>query len=404
MCTAVDFIGRNVALDRTKASSRDGRLSRFAGLVLAGCCVSIFSSHVLAADPPGNSVPPEEPAAFKRVLASWRARKERFRTLHLQLSTRLASPKLQRFNAHIEVWADRQKRYRIVSKTDADGETRCRAFDGVTSHELTTRDNSSVGQFRKGDDRREVGTWLLAVLPLAGIGGDRGELRFMTENAILDGKHFVKLQRLGRETVDTFWIDPARDDLVGYWERQFQNGQRTAISIDYRRDAKYGWLPTAWHETQKFPAWNRTISVTKLAIDEDLPDAFFQPAFPPGAIVFDEIRVEKYVAAKDGSKLNRLPFDSPASMRIDEILEQTADFTIEPEPLKDAIDFIQQRYQIAVAIGRVPLRGLQTEVKAQTAGIKVRRLLETLLEQSKVPLNYEVQKGVLAIEAAAVPK
>jgi len=45
-----------------------------------------------------------------------------------------------------------------------------------------------------------------------------------------------------------------------------------------------------------------------------------------------------------------LRVESPVERRISEALDQTVDFSIEPEPLKDAIDFIAQRYQIPVLL------------------------------------------------------
>ncbi len=40
----------------------------------------------------------------------------------------------------------------------------------------------------------------------------------------------------------------------------------------------------------------------------------------------------------------------PTERRISEALDQTVDFNIDPQPLKDAIDFIAQRYQIPIIL------------------------------------------------------
>ena len=40
----------------------------------------------------------------------------------------------------------------------------------------------------------------------------------------------------------------------------------------------------------------------------------------------------------------------PIQRRISEALDQTVEFDIDPEPLKDAIDFIAQRYQIPIIL------------------------------------------------------
>jgi hypothetical protein len=86
---------------------------------------------------------------------------------------------------------------------------------------------------------------------------------------------------------------------------------------------------------------------------------------------------------------------------IEEALDQTVDFTIEPEPLKDAIDFIAQRYHIPILLNTKVLEDASidtsAEVKMPYAGMKLRDLLKLLLEQGSQPLSYAIEDGILRI-------
>jgi hypothetical protein len=376
----------------------------------AGWLIGGWLARAMADDSVAGESAAAEPPAFRRILTNWRARHDRFKTLHFELRSHYAHPVLERLDARYEIWLDRRMHYQIATENAAEHETRQNAFDGVTSREIVLRNASGVGKFAKGDDglplqEPAVEALLMAMLPAAETGSDRHEVRFITENAILDGKHFVKLERGGaRLPLDTYWIDPARGDVVVNWERRWPNLQWRINSIECRHDEKYGWIPATWNETTNYPSWGRSFRVTKYEINEDLPAGIFAPAFPPGTLVFDKDGTEKFVLAKDGQKRDRVKFDSAQTMHVDEILEQTTDFEIAPEPVKDAIDFIQQRYQINLAIERQLLYGLNKQVKPQSSGIKVRRLIESLLQQSPIPLRYEVRRGALVIEPANRPK
>lgn len=87
--------------------------------------------------------------------------------------------------------------------------------------------------------------------------------------------------------------------------------------------------------------------------------------------------------------------------RIEAALEATADFTIEPEGLKDAVEFIAQRYQIPILFDTQSLDNANIdtsiEVKMPIAGLKVRQLLALLLRQLPQRLGFDIQDGVLQI-------
>ncbi len=87
--------------------------------------------------------------------------------------------------------------------------------------------------------------------------------------------------------------------------------------------------------------------------------------------------------------------------KIEEALDQTVDFAIEPEPLKDALDFIAQRYQIPVLLDTKVLEDAavdtSAEVKMPYSGMKLRNLLKLLLEQAAQPLSYAIEDDILRI-------
>ncbi|HEV8002999.1 MAG TPA: hypothetical protein VGP63_24145 [Planctomycetaceae bacterium] len=93
--------------------------------------------------------------------------------------------------------------------------------------------------------------------------------------------------------------------------------------------------------------------------------------------------------------------ESKPEQRINEALDQQVDFQIEPQSLKDAIDFIAARYQIPIVIDQKSLDDANvdttTEVKGNFPGIKLRNLFKLLLEQLSAPLTYVIEEEVLKI-------
>ncbi len=87
--------------------------------------------------------------------------------------------------------------------------------------------------------------------------------------------------------------------------------------------------------------------------------------------------------------------------RILDALHQPVDFTIDPQSLKDALDFIAARYQIPILIDQKALEDANvdttTEVKLSAPGITLHDAFQLLLGQLSSPLNYDVNHGVLMI-------
>jgi hypothetical protein len=92
---------------------------------------------------------------------------------------------------------------------------------------------------------------------------------------------------------------------------------------------------------------------------------------------------------------------SQPEARIAEALTSPVEFTIEPQPLKDALEFIAGRYLIPVMIDQKALDDTNVdtsaEVKVNAPGIPLSDTLDLLLAQMSAPLGYDIQHGVLMI-------
>jgi len=401
----------------------------FVGLVLqAGWTKAIGSEPALTARPDSDS------AVLKRILANWRAREERVKSFYFAWENRWTPPRHlsdQVIKARMELWMDGDSRFRLVySLVDKNGPTASNpekllqpseavgwqyAFDGATSRRLDMQVDNAQGKVWNGMGEKRldgisVRPLILALRPVSGggIGQKSLELRLRSRNAIIGNAHCVKLQRVQPLFVENFWIDPARDDLIVGWERTGRQSPSAFASIEYRHDRKDGWVPSRWGRADDFVAGNPSSENTLIGftMNETFPPNTFTLTFPPGTTVIDHSLKEEYLVAKDGSKTDVLKFDSPPALRIHQALEMTTDFTIDAEPLKDALEFIAQRYGIKVSIDAraQPLIDPSIDVRITTPGIRVRRLLGLLLKQSTKPLTFEVRDGALVIIPVSPPK
>jgi hypothetical protein len=92
---------------------------------------------------------------------------------------------------------------------------------------------------------------------------------------------------------------------------------------------------------------------------------------------------------------------SKLETRIVEALAQPVEFNIEPQALKDALDFIAARYQIPIMIDQKALEDanvdLSSEVHVAVPGITLHDLFHWLFAQMSQPMGYEVRNGALMI-------
>jgi hypothetical protein len=143
--------------------------------------------------------------------------------------------------------------------------------------------------------------------------------------------------------------------------------------------------------------------VKSLEINKEWPAVTFQIHFPPGTAVAvdDGPTQEEYIVKPDGTK--RTIFNlNPISPRLRKILMQQTDFTVEPEPLRDAIQFVRQRFGIAIAMDEASFRAAKIdtslEVQEDTAAIRLWELLAWFSAQCPRPFGIFEQNGSLLLK------
>jgi hypothetical protein len=135
----------------------------------------------------------------------------------------------------------------------------------------------------------------------------RDQCRLVDENAVIDNGHYVKFHRVfPDDSEEALWVSPARDDVVVHWTSSGE-GSRAEGSIKYKKDERYGWIPSEW--TCDFVGGKREENkVTDYSINEKIDSAVFSEGFPPGTPVEDGRDVKfgepsrYYVIQPDGSK------------------------------------------------------------------------------------------------------
>jgi hypothetical protein len=237
------------------------------------------------------------------------------------------------------------------------------------------------------------------------------EFRVTSENAIIDGVHCVELQHAKDDSawVQNCWVDPARDYVVVAYAFHFRGkrpgrgwvGQNNMfeISIQYQRHQLNGWVPASW--TYKGSGQLIEDTVSKFTINEKFPEETFVVKLSPGTVVFDQRSLEQYRVAKDGSKSDAEKFDSPMVLGLHKVLETKIDFRIEPQSLKDAIDFIAARYQIPILLNQKDCDAagidITSEVQFTRGGVAVADLLKDILGQMSKPVGFRIENEVLQL-------
>ncbi|HEV3303838.1 MAG TPA: M56 family metallopeptidase [Planctomycetaceae bacterium] len=398
--------------------------------------------QLAALDPPAKSVPspaPEKgPAATKgarvptleRILANWKARQERNRSVYFAWESRTFFGKVADLRSQGKAFSKRaDARSRLIQSSFwAEEPDRCR-FDStplgsphavrmhLVMNGATTLSVEGLGDAADlsvchataggGHWRRIAPTQLLlTVRPLdAFVGGH--QFRVVTENALVAGLRCVELQNAkdNNRWLERCWVDPARDDIVVADELQFHPKDQDSpknthtISIQYRHDPVHGWVPAAW--TSKQPGELSEDKVTKYAINEPIPAETFSLKLAPGTLVFDQRTSEQYRVAKDGSKSDVVKGGSLTSLRILEALASKSDFQIQPQTLKEAVDFIAARYQIPILLNQKEFAqagiDLASEVQVAREGMVVADVLKSVLGQGQKPAGFRIEDEVLKI-------
>jgi hypothetical protein len=392
--------------------------------------------------------PDQGPPALQRMLASWKSREESLRNLHVTwgVPTLLRSDLIRDGRGHdranrpefieavlrMECWLDGENRFRVeiarpgVPKSSGSPLPlwHRRIFNGKTITETDWPEDAGdppAGRISKPTKTPVRGPrpfdplqLLVAYHPFYRGTTSRGpawaspaEFRLVTENAIRDNRHFVKLQRLNAAgvVIEDLWVDPAHGDVVAFLEQTWRKRPIRTLAFRYQHDSKRGWLPESWsiaREDGERTEPTNAAAVIDFTSNKNFPPGTFAVKFPSGTTVFDETTKEQYRVAADGSKAELLKVDSPAALRIYQALQTKADFLIEPEPLKDALDSIAQRVGIPIVIDQKGFEDasidMSTEVVTNTRGLKVREILDALSTQLPQRLRYRIRKDVLFVE------
>lgn len=96
-----------------------------------------------------------------------------------------------------------------------------------------------------------------------------------------------------------------------------------------------------------------------------------------------------------------LSSDIGQNRSIEEALETRTEFSIDPQPLKDAVDFIAQIDKIPILFDTKALEDASVDTSAEVrlpySGLKLRQMLTLLLQQGSQPLAFYFDEGVLRI-------
>jgi beta-lactamase regulating signal transducer with metallopeptidase domain len=374
-------------------------------------------------------------STLDRILTNWKAREERTRALHFEWESRVffgaaaearakgkaSQDQADRRSGRVSYWLEGFDRRRSDSVPFTlsppntvvypkihfvtNGATECRVEDpgnglGPPVATLSPRlQPSSVFGLNPL-------TLTFHAMHAFEVNSQAPRFRVVKEDALIDGVHCVELQNANDQgtVLEKCWVDPARDDIVmtyEFWMRLKKGPEsRTVISIQYQHDRVHGWVPARWTERRPGVGLNEN-SVIKYTINERFPEGMFSLNVAPGTVIFDMRTAQQYRAAAGGEKTDIVQFDSPASLKIGQALERITDFPIEPQSLKDAIDFISARYQIPIIIGNADFDAAgvdtTTEVVGKNPGIRVADLLKSLCAQLSKPIGFRIEDEVLKV-------
>jgi len=296
-----------------------------------------------------------ESAVLNRIFANWKARHDRVRSLHFTWDSRLtlrqgsidvtrqqkpgAASILSREQAFNEfgaqIWVNGDERVctvhtpsfkapaaaptgagRIVGRWMVDGKTQSLFYVKAPFETgAAKRHGYDRGHILRVPSKQPA---LLADLqPLfltyrtqyTALSWQREQCHLITENAIVDGGHYVKFHRFVKDAdpsrEDICWIDPSRNDVVVHWEMRHESpGWGTwSGSIKYQKDRIYGWVPSGWTCEWSGPTRSTLeCKVTKFEINEQAPPDTFTAKFPAGTAVLDEVNNRQFLIQNDGSK------------------------------------------------------------------------------------------------------
>ncbi len=434
------------------------RLVALISMVVAALFLSdsLRRSSGAVIEPPAaakSSIPKADPQpsaslTLERILKNWKASQERTKSLHITWDTRL--PRLKRPNdrssneigfrvLHNELWMEGESRSRI-EQSFARGRGYQFTRFGQTHASCTWQFGSkqpSLGAIWSAENPPDCTAYeeflTLGVNHMVGHLSMRApwiffrpfasdspsqesrDFRIASEKELVGNDYLVKLAvtDLQKNTFEEFWVDPARGDIVVKWQWRDEGGGRNLVCsllFELERDERNGWLPLRWTERVVIGRELLGTAVntrTGFSTSEEYPRDAFQLAFPEGTVVFDNRTKEQYAIGKNETRTNVLKCGSPDSRKVFDALESPVEFSVKPQALKDALDFIAARYEIAIRMDQQALRkaGIDpnTEVEASISGAPLQNLLQLLLGQLSERVVFEIRGGALVI-APVLPR
>jgi hypothetical protein len=288
-------------------------------------------------------------AVLDRIFANWKARHDRVHSMHFRWdcretrkkgtfdpSTRGRTRRVrldhdQEFDQFgVQLWIDSDERMcsvytpkfkvpttkltdpgRVVGRWMSDGKTDWQLITGWLWETGASQPPVRNGAVSPHQTARMPDLMLQSLLltfrpQQSSVSWQRDQCQLVSEHAIIDGGHYVKIQRVFEPTrankfrrVETCWVDPARDDVIVHWENRDPYGAING-AITYQRDKTCGWVPSQW--TVEFPGNLQNYKVTKYTINESIDPGTFSHEFPAGTPVSDTTIPGCYVVQSGGSK------------------------------------------------------------------------------------------------------
>jgi hypothetical protein len=371
-----------------------------------------------------------ERALLNRVLAHWREREARIKSFDFAWDT-FRQPSIRRDEkepgGRAELSMDGDGRYRAVltrpQRISSRGHSGAphsvthwqHQFDGATHRSFD--DRTCVGRIWKEDvDKIELGPLslgplMLALRPVSHGGFDRSLTgwHIAGQNVVIENRHCLKLQWVDGDFVETLWVDPNRDDVIVGWARSMPSWSVIA-TIEYRHDRSAGWIPVRWteiDESQRGQPRDESFVVAS-SVNQPIEPKSLSLPFPPGSVVLDKTRNERYVVAGNGSKAEVLTFDAPESLELHQRLEEPSEFALPRVPLKDGLRLFAGRFVLTARLDDEAVKkGLidpNCEVELKATRARLKDFVRRILDQSPKPLAYELREGALVVMPAAGPK
>jgi hypothetical protein len=375
-----------------------------------------------------TSAGPAESAAASplvdRILRSWKAREDRTKTLHCLWDTaevRNGKP-VERgalVAAQGECWIGRDNRCRFQMTTERvvgpkggnERKHQATAYDGRVNFILDWKEPSTLprrGKIWEFKGRLNLFSHEMRPLdwvyrPSLTVNLNPEQFHLVTQDAIVNGLRYTKLRgsnKFGRP--GSFWFDPRQDDALVYWESNGSETNKLPLSLRYMADKANGPTLAGWTVLQDDGS-DAIAKVKTLEVNKERPAETFRLAFPPGTAVAvnDGPTQEASIVKPDGTKRPIFNLNS-ISPRLRGVLMQRVDFSVEPQPLRDAIEFIRVRYGMALAIDEASFRAAKIdpsqEVEDDTAGNRLWEVLTWLSAQCPRPFGIFEQNGGLLLK------